>query len=217
MSKSWDIPIVHQEANWLVIDKPAGLSVHNAEDPDNVLSVLSRHAPDKLYPVHRLDKPTSGLLVLAYQPAMVTELQRALQRATKVYWAIVRGVPAPEEGSWRQTISDKAEGRNNPRGKKRVEAQTDYQVISSNQHLAKIECTIMTGRQHQIRKHCAINRHEILGDTRYGDRRYQQKMTQRFGELSLCLQAKSLRITVHDKEMFFEVPPAQEWSRLGDL
>ena len=217
MSKIWNISVIHQDQHWLLVNKPAGLSVHNTEDPDNVLSILSRELPQKLYPVHRIDKPTSGLLLLSCRPKMTTKLQQALQHATKTYWAIVRGVPSSQQGSWTQTISNKAEGRKNPRGKQRVAAQTHYQIISANRYLAKIECMITTGRQHQIRKHCAINNHEVVGDLRYGDRRYQQKMSQRFGDMQLFLQAKSLQFTVDQQTFFFEAPPIESWSRLGAL
>ena len=217
MSNVWNIPIIHQDEEWLVVNKPAGLSVHNSEDTDNVLSVLSKDMARSLYPVHRIDKPTSGLLILSCQPKMTTKLQQALQHATKTYWAIVRGVPSVAEGHWNQSISNKAEGRSNPRGQQRVSAQTQYRIMSSNRYLARIECTITTGRQHQIRKHCAINKHEIIGDTRYGDRRYQHKMSERFGDLDLYLQAQSLKITVDQQTFFFEAPPIENWSRLGVL
>ena len=208
------ISIIHQNDQWLVIDKPAGLSVHNAEDPMNVLSVLERQRGHKLFPVHRLDKPTSGILLLACHSEVVAPLQIALRRATKMYVALVRGVPDPTEGIWAQSISDRSEGRKNPRGAHRVHAETHYCVTDSNRHLARIECVIKTGRQHQIRKHCVINRHEIIGDSRYGDRRYQQKLSQRFGTLPLCLQARSLHIMIDQQTFMFEAPPRDDWERL---
>ena len=148
------IPIIHQTDQWLVIDKPAGLSVHNAEDPTNVLSMLEDQRGHKLFPVHRLDKPTSGILILADHAKAVAPLQAALQQATKTYVALVRGIPDPPEGAWSQSISDRSEGRKNPRGTRRVNAETHYRVTGFNRHLAQIECVIKTGRQHQIRKHC---------------------------------------------------------------
>ena len=212
---TFPINIVYQADQWLLIDKPPGLSVHNNEDAQNLLSILNDKLKCKLYAVHRLDKATSGLMLLAHTPQMTAVLQRALQTATKTYEAIVRGVPSPHQGVWTQSISNKSEGRRNPRGKTKLLAQTTYQLLSHNQHLAKIQCTIQTGRQHQIRKHCVLNRHEILGDSRYGDPKYQTKMKRRFGDFTMCLQAKSLRFSISTKDFSFCAPEREDWLPFG--
>ena len=154
-------------------------------------------------------------MLIAKNPQMTAALQQALQTANKTYEAIVRGVPASETGIWKQRISNKSEGRRNPAGKNKVHAQTQYHIISHNRYLSKIQCTISTGRQHQIRKHCVLNRHEILGDTRYGDPKYQKNMRQRFGKFEMCLQAKSLQFSLHQNTFSFRASERKDWLTFG--
>ena len=71
-----------------------------------------------------------------------------------------------------------------------------------------------TGRQHQIRKHAAIAGHAIIGDLRYGDRRYNTKITQRYGINQLCLCASKLELVLDAEQQCFEVDPPQIWSAL---
>ena len=85
-----NLPIVYQEDDWLVINKPAGISVHNEPGAD-VCSFLQQQLSSKIYPVHRLDKDTSGLMICALRNERVVSLQRSLQTGEKTYHAIVRG------------------------------------------------------------------------------------------------------------------------------
>ncbi len=180
--------------SWLVVDKPAGMSVHN--DPQDVCRILGRQLEpgtfDDVHPVHRLDKETSGLLLVALDSGTARDLSGKLQERSceKVYLAIVRGaLPVSETWqTWSQSLSDKAEGRRNPRGQStdRVEARTDYRVSRSSRYLSLMEVRLLTGRQHQIRKHSAIAGHAIVGDRRYGDPGYNSRMAGIYGTDSLA-------------------------------
>ena len=207
-----NISIVYQSKDWLIINKPAGLSVHNDPGAD-VCSFLQQQLSSKIYPVHRLDKNTSGLMICALRNERVVSLQRSLQTGEKTYHAIVRGQISEEKGVWKTSISDRAEGRRNPRGKSqdRKEAETSYSVIKKNDYLSMIACTLHTGRQHQIRKHCVLGRHEIIGDMRYGERKYQEKLRARYKFEHMALHARELVLNIAGKEKRFHAPIPLEW------
>jgi 23S rRNA pseudouridine1911/1915/1917 synthase len=170
------LKIVHEDAELIVIDKPAGLVVHpGAGQPDRtLLNALLAHAPrlagvPRAGIVHRLDKDTSGLLVVAKtveaQAALAKQLaERSMRR---IYLAVVQGDP-PASG-----VVDAAIGRDvrsrvrmavSHRGKP---ARTAYRVVERFGHAALVECRLETGRTHQIRVHLQHIRHPLVGDPVY--------------------------------------------------
>ena len=96
---------------------------------------------------------------------------------------------------WNWPISDKAEGRKNPKGKSedRVEAMTQVQILKSNKYFSSIRALLLTGRQHQIRKHAALTNHPIVGDTRYNDIKYNQKIFANYQFERMLLHAEYLK------------------------
>lgn len=198
------IELVHQNPDWIAVEKPSGISVHNAEDPENLISKLAKQlSVPTLFPVHRLDKETSGIQILALNPktaaALATEFQ---QRAVvKVYQGIVRGILAGET-LWNQSLSDKAEGRKNPAGaaKDRVSCETRVRVLRSTDYFSLCEFNLITGRQHQIRKHCGLHNHSLVGDLRYGDPKYNHKMAALYGFERMflhCLRIELAGVTLN--------------------
>ena len=183
--------IVHEDDDLLVIDKPAGLVVHPAAgNPDNTLvNALLAHCGDSLSGiggvirpgiVHRLDKDTSGLIVVAKTDAAHAALaaQFADRTLSRNYLAVVHGVPAPDRGTIDAPI-----GRS-PRNRKKMAvlerggrpARTRYRVTRTlgpvGRPLASmVECALETGRTHQIRVHLASIGHPVVGDPLYGVRR----------------------------------------------
>lgn len=210
------IEIIEECDGWLAIGKPSGLSVHNDEDGFNLLSILEAQLGCVLYAAHRLDQPTSGVMLLAKDPSNAQMLQQALSTATKEYTAILRGRIAPEEGTWTWTISNKGEGFRNPQGRKtdRVEALTTYRSIRTNQYFSMVHLTLGTGRQHQIRKHAALAKHAVVGDARYGDRRYNTMIAKRYQMDELCLCASKLDVAIEGIHYCFEVNLPTTWSAL---
>ena len=187
------LSVVYEDADVIVIDKPAGLVVHPAPgNPDRTLvNALLAHCGDNLSGiggvrrpgiVHRLDKHTSGLLVAAKtdlaQQALTTQFAaRTIERA---YQAIVWGVPAPRRGE----IADPV-GRH-PRNRKKMAvverggklALTRYRVIKVLGGVAaQLECRLATGRTHQIRVHLASRGHPLIGDQVYGGARHRSIKT----------------------------------------
>jgi len=170
------LKIVHEDAALIVIDKPAGLVVHpGAGQPDRTLmNALLAHAPalgrvPRAGIVHRLDKDTSGLLVVAKtveaQASLVKQLAERTMR--RVYLALVQGDP-PASGTIDAPVGRDARARTRMavthRGKP---ARTTYRVVERFGRAALVECRLETGRTHQIRVHFQHIRHPLVGDTVY--------------------------------------------------
>jgi 23S rRNA pseudouridine1911/1915/1917 synthase len=168
--------IVHEDDALIVIDKPAGLVVHpGAGQPDRtLLNALLAHAPTlAAVPrggiVHRLDKDTSGLLVVAKTVEAQASLAKQLAERTmrRVYLALVQGDP-PASGVIDAPLGRDVRARTrmavSHRGKP---ARTAYRVLERFGRAALVECRLETGRTHQIRVHFQHIRHPLLGDTVY--------------------------------------------------
>lgn len=214
-SAASELKILHRDPAWLALDKPSGLSVHNTEDGDNLLNrLVGRLQVESLFPVHRLDKETSGVQIIALNESSARELAQAFQSRTvkKIYCGVLRGVLKDKAGSWTLPLTDKAEGRDNPAGisAKRVPCETGFKVIDENRYVTLCEFNLITGRQHQIRKHAALMKHAILGDPRYGDRKYNSKIASVYGVQRMFLHCESIDIagqhlTAPRPEIFGEV------------
>ena len=170
------LKVVHEDAELIVIDKPAGLVVHpGAGQPDRtMLNALLAHAPalagvPRAGIVHRLDKDTSGLIVVAKTVESQTELVRQLAARTmrRMYLAVVQGDP-PASGTIDAPLGRDARSRVRMavthRGKP---ARTVYRVLERYGRAALVECRLETGRTHQIRVHFQHIRHPLVGDTTY--------------------------------------------------
>jgi 23S rRNA pseudouridine1911/1915/1917 synthase len=178
------LTIVFEDDHLIIIDKPAGLVVHPAPgNPDRTLvNALLAHCGDSLAGiggvkrpgiVHRLDKDTSGLMVVAKSELAHQQLSQAFaaHTLTRAYLALVRGVPSPREGTITSRIGRSRTNRKKmavvARGGK--EATTRYRVLRSFGLAASlVECRLATGRTHQIRVHLAAKHHPLIGDQVYG-------------------------------------------------
>jgi 23S rRNA pseudouridine1911/1915/1917 synthase len=218
-----DIPltIVHEDAHLVVVDKPAGLVVHpGAGTPSGTLvNALLRHVHDLsgvggvLRPgiVHRLDKGTSGLLVVAKDDATHAALSRqfAGRAVEKEYLALVLGVPARSEG-----VVTAAIGRDPVHRKKmsiRAErgrpARTSFRVLEAFDGAALLRVRIDTGRTHQIRVHLAAQGHPVAGDIVYGGARRAPSRSATAREALASLARPAL----HAARLAFTHPSTGEW------
>lgn len=209
------IPILAAGVGWLAADKPAGMSVHNDPGKDlcSRLASLFQSAgglrkktglgPDsRLNPVHRLDRDTSGVILMAGNGAIHRHFaaQFEARQVDKRYLAILHGrleqvKPAGRPITWKWTLTKTAGGRKNPRGKgPRVPCITHVEVLGHSQHYTLAECRLLTGRKHQIRRHARQAGHFVAGDRRYGSKRALEFLKHKRNFRRLGLHAARMEI-----------------------
>ncbi len=172
--------VIHKDRDILIINKPHGLAVQGGSKQvkhlDALLPALQFEARDVPRLVHRLDKDTSGVLVLARNLKAASELQRAFanKKLQKIYLALVVGQPQPYEGEIVSNMEKEARGEHSRELVRSVEedgkrAVTRYRTIESLAgKLSLVELEPVTGRTHQLRVHMAELECPILGDGKYG-------------------------------------------------
>ncbi len=179
-----DLNILFEDPFLIVINKPPGLVVHPApgHPSGTLVNGLLHHCPDlaafggEIRPgiVHRLDKDTSGVMVVAKQPSIHEQLAAQFQNRTvrKTYLAIVQGNMQPSRGEIHLPIGRHPTARkqmSTVAGKMRS-AETHYRVREALNGATLLELDLKTGRTHQIRVHCAAIHHPVVGDPVYGGR-----------------------------------------------
>ena len=229
-AKAQDIPLVvrFEDDSILVVSKPAGLVVHPAAGhPDGTLvNALLHHCPGVLdiggeeRPgiVHRLDRDTSGLLVVAKTDAAVAALTAAFQAGTvrKTYLAVSCGVPDPPRGHVENLI-----GRS-PRDRKKMAvvdrcgkpASTDWEVAEDFGSAALLRVRIHTGRTHQIRVHLASFGCPVAGDRVYGSAAADRALPFRPARQMLHAWRLSLPHPATGEILSFETPPPDDFAAL---
>jgi 23S rRNA pseudouridine955/2504/2580 synthase len=174
-AKPLAFPVVFEDSSLLVIDKPAGVAVHGGSGVSfGVIESLRAARPQakQLELAHRLDRDTSGLLMIAKKRSVLVELHRMLREGEveKVYTAVVAGeYRGPKEiraalhkyvtGSGERRVAVQEDG---------MAAATNVKVRKARKNLSLVELRLLTGRTHQLRVHMAHVGHPILGDEKYG-------------------------------------------------
>lgn len=203
--------IVYEDKNIVVLNKPSGMPVHGGSGQSyGVIEAFRKLRPqvETLELVHRLDKETSGCLLLAKKRSVLKELHDLLRdgKMQKTYVALVKGrwpskinavdVPLLKN----QMASGERIVKINPAGKA---AKTLFKAISYYSNVTLVEASPITGRTHQIRVHAQYMGCPLVGDTKYGSNEFNQLM-RRHGAKRLCLHASRLKFTLSSTEQVYE-------------
>lgn len=174
--------VIYKDESLIVLNKPAGIAVQGGSKTerhiDGMLDALRFGKDEKPHLVHRLDKDTSGVLVIgrtANDAAKLAECFKS-RKAQKIYWAVVAGKPKLSSGKIDAPLAKLGNVRGGEQMKVDYEtgqrAQTLYRTIDSLSRKASwLELAPLTGRTHQLRVHCATMNTPIIGDTKYGGER----------------------------------------------
>ncbi|HKM38250.1 MAG TPA: 23S rRNA pseudouridine(955/2504/2580) synthase RluC [Thiopseudomonas sp.] len=212
--------IVYEDKGLIVLNKPAGIAVHGGSGLTyGVIEAFRQMRPicKEIELVHRLDRDTSGLLLIAKKRSMLRHLHEAFRddKVDKRYMALVRGrwpasrkqVDAPLQKS--SVRSGERLVEVNPEGK---EALTLFKVIRRfADYATMLEASPITGRTHQIRVHALYAGHAIAGDTKYGDEGFSSEIREMGGK-RLFLHASDLKFTLPDGEVLsVHADPDEQW------
>jgi RluA family pseudouridine synthase len=211
--KPMQIPLLAIGKGWLVVDKPAGMSVHNESGRDlcslasafiqketTIQSQIVIDSDFGIHPVHRIDKETSGVILLAANREMFRFFSNQFEsrQIKKQYVAILHGMLENPQGdylwgTWRWALAKTAGGRHNPEGSgDRQESLTRYRVLDHSAHYSIVEIELLSGRTHQIRRHAKLSGHPVVGDARYGSTRAINYLRRNNAFDRLALHARSL-------------------------
>ena len=186
------LEIVHADARFVAINKPSGLLVHRgwAQDERVAVDLLHAQLGRHVWPLHRLDRGTSGVLLFALDRDAARAASGCFERGEvgKRYLALVRG-HAPEE-----LLIDYGLRKVDDRSSARLPAQTLVRRLGTFENYSLVEAVPHTGRTHQIRRHLKHIAHPIIGDVRYGKGAHNRMFRERFGLHRLALHAAELSV-----------------------
>lgn len=234
------LSILYQDEYIVAVNKPAGMLVHRSwldrHETRFVMQTLRDQIGQLVYPIHRLDRPTSGVLLFALSSEIANLLCQQFEQnqVQKSYLAIVRGYvqKVGEQGQidyplkpQLDKIADKFSQEKDPQP-----AQTDYQVLAqtelpygvgrySSSRFSLLRLMPKTGRKHQIRRHLKHIFHPILGDTQYGDLHQNRAFASYVGCSRLLLHAEQLCFVhpVSKAEIRLQAPLDQDWQKAVGL
>ncbi len=188
-----ELPILFRDEHIVVIDKPPGLLVHRSEidrhETRFAIQILRDQIGQRVWPAHRLDRGTSGVLLFGLNSEISSRLGKQFESGsiTKRYWAVVRGHP-PAEGIIDHALSrqrDAYEFQGDASSKEAQPATTHYRTLATTElpitidrypssRYALVELEPLTGRRHQLRRHLKHIAHPIIGDATYGKGRHNR-------------------------------------------
>jgi 23S rRNA pseudouridine1911/1915/1917 synthase len=227
---AWDSPleILFEDADLIVVNKPSGLVVHPAagHQQDTLVNILLHHTKNLAMGfkenrpgiVHRLDRDTSGILVIAKNDFSHQGLAKQFKERTthRIYWAITHGRPSVRDGTIRSLLSRHPSDRKRfaSHESKGKHAITHYKTLVSNKDFSWLQLKLETGRTHQIRVHLSEKGLPILGDPVYGARVKDKKLdfVSRMGLHACELGFAHPR---HSEQLLFKVDWPEELARMA--
>ncbi len=203
------LDVLYRDEFLVVIDKPAGLLVHRSpidrHETRFAVQLLRDQLGRRVYPVHRLDKGTSGALAFALSRDVARDmaLQFAGREVAKTYHAIVRGWPEPT-GEIAHALPAVQDDMLGPLSTSPRDSLTRFKTLATvelpvrvdrypTSRYALVQLEPLTGRRHQLRRHLAHASHPIIGDSTYGKGRHNRLFAERFGSQRLLLACSQLQ------------------------
>jgi 23S rRNA pseudouridine1911/1915/1917 synthase len=220
-----NVEVLYEDNHCLALNKPAGVLSQGDETGDPSLVSWSRDylktrylKPGNVFVglVHRLDRPTSGVILLARTSKAAGRLSKQLRSGeiNKVYWAIVEGELKDAEGRWIDVLEKDRELNQvcvtEGQAMKGKEACVDYKLLDTNGDLTKLELRPLTGRSHQLRVQLAARGLPILGDRKYGA---THELAAEDGGYRIALHARALsfRHPTREEEISIVAPVPSDW------
>lgn len=214
------LPVLYEDEYLIAVNKPSGLLVHKSwvakDAKEFALQTVRNQCGKHVFPVHRLDRPTSGVLLFAFSGELAQQVQANWDRAQKTYWALVRGwlkedvlvdhalKGMADYGQDVETFQD-AQTQFCSLGQYELDAEIDRYPKS---RFSWIEAKPNQGRTHQIRRHLKHLSHPIIGDARYGKGKYNRYFAEHLDAGRLLLHSRELKIThpITDTNLAIEAP-----------
>lgn len=206
------LPIIYRDDHLVIINKPSGLLVHRSpidrHETRFAVQLLRDQLGQHVYPVHRLDKPTSGLLVFALNPEVARGLSDSFndRRVHKQYLALVRGHLVSQRLDYALSVKlDRIADQHRQQDKDAQPAATRFTTLARcelpyyvdrypHSRYALVLCEPETGRKHQIRRHAKHLGHPIIGDAKHGKSLHNRFFAEHFGAGHLLLSAVGLQL-----------------------
>lgn len=222
-----NLEIIFDDEYFICVNKPNNILVHHAHhsrnvaDENSLLQLIKEKTDLKVYPIHRLDRKTSGIILLAKKKEFVSKFQELFtdNKIQKTYYGVVRGY-TPEE----KIINSPVKGRDANVYK---EALTELRTLNkitldipvkpyNSSRYSLIKLLPKTGRMHQLRVHCNKISHPLIGDTKYGDKNHDLMYSKKFGWENMFLHAGKLEFThpFTSKEMILKTSFPKDWLAL---
>nr|WP_216609628.1 tRNA pseudouridine(65) synthase TruC [Vibrio coralliilyticus] len=231
------LDIVFQDEYFVAVNKPAGMLVHRSwldkHETQFVMQTLRDQIGQHVFPLHRLDRPTSGVLIFALSSDVASQVMPmfANHEMVKTYHAIVRGW-IEETGRLDYALKvelDKIADKHASQEKEAQEAITDYRSLAKTEipystgkfpttRYCLMELKPLTGRKHQLRRHMAHLRHPIVGDTTHGDGKHNKLFREVYDSHRLLLHASSLEF-VHpftNQTLLIKAKVDDTWQKICD-
>ncbi|CAK4066970.1 pseudouridine synthase [Vibrio variabilis] len=229
------LEIIYQDDYFVAVNKPAGMLVHRSwldkHETQFVMQTLRDQIGQHVFPLHRLDRPTSGVLIFALSSEVASQVMPmfANHEMEKTYHAIVRGW-IEESGRLDYALKvelDKIADKHASQDKEAQEAITDYWPLAKVEvphstgkfpttRYCLMEMKPLTGRKHQLRRHMAHLRHPIVGDTTHGDGKHNKLFRDVYDSHRLLLHASSLEF-VHpftNEKLLIKASVDETWQAL---
>lgn len=197
--------ILSFDKDFVVIDKPYGISAHASPGDTalNAVDILFQDTERRLAPLTRLDRQTSGLMLLSDKPEFINNVELT----EKTYYALVLGQTLPEG---KIELPLKTDG-------KTQEAITLYKTLTASPVFSEINATLVTGRHHQIRRHMRSLDHPVIGDYRHGYNDKNNALQEKLGfRIRLCLHARTLNFNWKNKTYTFTAELPQDLCTIRD-